>query len=80
MEEEFLPKEEHEKMLYYNPYGTNFIAISEHRRWNNTYQLGWDRGKFYACNKILDFIKEKRLNKEDFKELIESVIDKKLNP
>lgn len=79
MEENFLPEEEQEVMLNHNPYGTNFIAILEHRRWNNAYQLGWGKGKFYACNKILDFIKEKRLNKEDFKEMIEFIVDRKLN-
>lgn len=44
----------------------------------NSFIAGFSKGKIHACNKILEYIKENKLPKEDFLPLIEFILEKKL--
>jgi hypothetical protein len=86
---DFLPPDEYEKMIADNPYRPSKWWINTgHELFNERYILAWDRGKYYALRKLVEFMKTQGIPKAQMIEYFRDVLndpnfhetDKKLQP
>ena len=61
---QFMPPEEVDKMLEMNPYRqSKWWFPTPHENFNKNYLIAWDKGKFFALEKLIDHMAAKGIPK-----------------
>lgn len=68
----FISEAEQKKMLEKNPYTSHLpfgLPNVEYNKYNHTYMMGFLSGRSFTLNKMLDYIRENKLDKKNYAEL-----------